>query len=119
MTRRDTAVTDYLNTLPEERRESVSALRALILETLPQARETIAYNMPAVKVTDEVLCSYKAQKSYISLYMDVEMVAKHKAGLVDLNCGKSCIRFNRFEQLPQETIQAILRDTAVKHRANA
>jgi hypothetical protein len=46
--------------------------------------------------------------------MDVELVEKHKGGLADLNCGKSCIRFTRFEQLPQDVIKAILVETAVK-----
>jgi uncharacterized protein YdhG (YjbR/CyaY superfamily) len=108
-------IDDYLATLPDNRRESVRQLRELIANALPEARELIEYNMPAVAVTDDdIICSYKSQKNYISLYMDVELVEKHKAGLADLNCGKSCIRFSRFEQLPQDVIKAILVETAVK-----
>ena len=109
------AIDDYLESLPDKRQEAVGKLRALITETLPQAREQITYNMPAVAVVDDdIVCSYKSQKNYISLYMDMELVEKHKEGLSSLNCGKSCIRFRRFEQLPQETIKVILRETAVK-----
>jgi uncharacterized protein YdhG (YjbR/CyaY superfamily) len=109
------AIDDYLESLPDKRQGAVGKLRALITETLPQAREQITYNMPAVAVVDdEIVCSYKSQKNYISLYMDSELVEKHKEGLSNLNCGKSCIRFRHFEQLPQETIKAILRETVVK-----
>jgi uncharacterized protein YdhG (YjbR/CyaY superfamily) len=108
-------IDDYLETLPDNRRESVRQLRELIANALPEARELIEYNMPAVAVTDDdIVCSYKSQKNYISLYMDVELVEKYKEGLADLNCGKSCIRFTRFEKLPQDVIKKILVETAVK-----
>ena len=108
-------VDEYLETLPDNRRESLRQLRELIARALPEARELIEYNMPAVAVTDDdIVCSYKSQKNYISLYMDVELVEKHKDGLAGLDCGKSCIRFKRFEQLPQDVIKAILVETAEK-----
>ena len=120
MAEKNQAIDDYLATLPDTRQEDVTRLRHLILETLPQVREQIAYNMPAIAVVDDdIVCSYKSQKNYISLYMDVDLVEKHKAGLAGLDCGKSCIRFRRFEQLPQETIKAILRETAAKQIALA
>ncbi len=118
MAQKDQAIDEYLETLPDKRKEDVGKLRALIAETLPDAREQITYNMPAIAVTDDdIVCSYKSQKNYISLYMDVDLVAKHKEGLASLNCGKSCIRFRRFDQLPLETIKAILRETAHKQSA--
>ncbi|NKQ35456.1 MAG: DUF1801 domain-containing protein [Chloroflexi bacterium] len=117
MTQQNEAVEAYIQTLPDKRQEDVSQLRALILDTLPEARETIAYGMPAVVVTDdEIVCSYKAQKHYTSLYMDVQVVADHAADLAALNCGKSCIRFRRYEQLPEEAIREMLRETAVKQK---
>ena len=114
---KDEAVEAYIQTLPDMCQTQVSQLRALILDTLPEARETFAYGMPAVAVTDDdIVCSYKAQKHYISLYMDVEVVANHANDLAALNCGKSCIRFSRYEQLPEETIREMLRETAVKQK---
>lgn len=111
------AVEAYIQTLPDKCQEDISQLRALILDTLPEARETFAYGMPAVAVTDDdIVCSYKAQKHYISLYMDVEVVANHVDDLAALNCGKSCIRFRRYEQLPEEAIREMLRETAVKQK---
>jgi uncharacterized protein YdhG (YjbR/CyaY superfamily) len=108
----------YLETLPDDRRESLRQLRELIARTLPEGEERFVYNMPAVAVTDdEIICSYKSQKNYISLYMDVELVEKYKDGLADLNCGKSCIRFTRFDKLPQDVIKQILLETAVKQAA--
>lgn len=119
MTQRSEAVEAYIQTLPDMCQTQVSQLRVLILDTLPEARETFAYGMPAVTVTDDdIVCSYKAQKHTVSLYMDVEVVADHADDLAALNCGKNCIRFRRYEQLPEEAIREMLRETAVKQRAH-
>lgn len=105
----------YLETLPEGRREAISELRTWIHEALPQATDVIEYGMPGV-YQDALICSYKSQKNYMSLYMDVEIVKKHKQVLdaAGLNCGKSCIRFRRIDQLPEETIKTMLLETVAK-----
>ncbi len=115
MSEQSKAVDRYLETVPEARREALATLRGWIHEALPEAQDVIEYNMPGA-FQDALICSYKSQKNYMSLYMDVEIVARHKAELDEagLNCGKSCIRFRRIEQLPQETIKRMLRETAEK-----
>ena len=116
MTQKLQTIDDYLQTLPENRRRSLATLRAWIADTLPNAREVIAYNMPGIE-QDGLICSYKAQKNYLSLYMDTEIVAAHQAELSHLNCGKSCIRFASIDQLPEAVIKQMLRETAVKQAA--
>ncbi len=108
-------IDSYLEKLPDGRREAMTALRTWIHETLPEAQDVIAYGMPGA-YQDALICSYKSQKHYMSLYMDVEIVAKHKAELDEagLNPGKSCIRFRYLEQLPEATIKTMLRETAAK-----
>jgi len=112
------AVDSYLQTLPDGRREALTELRSWIHETLPNAQDVVEYGMPGV-YQDALICSYKSQKNYMSLYMDVEIVENHKTELDEagLNCGKSCIRFRRIEQLPEETIKTMLRETATKQAA--
>lgn len=111
-------VEKYFQTLPQGRREALSELHSWIHETVPGAKDVIEYGMPGA-YQDALICSYKSQKNYMSLYMDVEIVEKHKPELDEagLNCGKSCIRFRRLEQLPQETIKTMLRETAAKQAA--
>ena len=108
-------IDSYLNTLPDGRREALTELRTWIHEALPDAQDVIEYGMPGV-YQDALICSYKSQKNYMSLFMDVEIVENHKPELDEagLNCGKSCIRFRRIEQLPEETIKTMLRQTAEK-----
>jgi uncharacterized protein YdhG (YjbR/CyaY superfamily) len=118
MTQRSEAVNKYLQTIPENRRDTLNVLRTWIDQALPDAREVIEYNMPGI-AQDALVCSFKSQKNYISLYMDTEVVANHKDELAHLNCGKSCIRFRNIDQLPEATIKQMLKETVEKQAEEA
>ena len=111
-------IESYIESLPEKRRESLVELRSWIQESLPEATEVIEYGMPGV-YQDNLICSYKSQKNYMSLYMDVDIVEKHKKELDEagLNCGKSCIRFRNIDQLSEDLIKTMLEETALKQAA--
>ena len=115
MTQKSQAIDDYLQTIPENRRDALTTLRTWIDQALPNAREVIEYNMPGI-AQDQLICSFKSQKNYMSLYMDTEVVAAHKEELAHLNCGKSCIRFRSIDQLPEAVIKQMLKETAEKQR---
>ncbi|MCA9949296.1 MAG: DUF1801 domain-containing protein [Anaerolineales bacterium] len=117
MTIIDPQIDAYLETLPPARREALTTLRGWMHAALPEAQEVIEYGMPGL-FQDELICSYKSQKNYMSLYMDVDVVAAHKEALGHLNCGKSCIRFRRIDQLPKATIIQMLQETAQKQALN-
>jgi len=108
MYKRDKGVDDYLEGLAPER------LRDLVFETVPDAQESMRYKMPTYAYAGEGLCAFASQKHYMSLYMDVEILAEHKDELNHLNLGKSCIRFTTLEKLPLETVKQILRETVVR-----
>ena len=111
--KRSKEVDAYIAKLPDDRRESFTKLRALIHKAAPKIRESMFYRMPTFE-TDGLICSMAAQKSYLSFYMcRTELVKKHAAELKHLNCGKCCIRFKRFSDLPAETITAMVKE-AVK-----
>jgi len=46
--------------------------------------------------------------------MDVELVQQYSDALKHLDVGKSCIRFKNIKDLPLETVQQILKETAHK-----
>ena len=115
MTEKNREVDAYLSGLRTDRRAALEQLRALAFETVPDVVETMKYRMPTYEL-DDVLCSFASQKHYMSLYMDVDLVAKHKEALGHLDVGKSCIRFKRIEDLPLETVRQILVETVVRDK---
>jgi hypothetical protein len=62
-----------------------------------------------------------SQKNYISLYacavIDGEYVAeKYKERLGNVNCGKSCIRLKRLDDIHQDGLVAMLKDIEVRYK---
>ncbi len=110
MTVRNPSVDEYLENAPQARRQALETVRELILKTVPQAQETMHYRMPTYEY-DGVICSLASQKHYMSLYMDTQLVDKFRDQLGHLDCGKSCIRFKRIEDLPLDVVRQILLET--------
>ena len=111
MNRGNLKVNAYLEGLSAERRAALAHLRSLVLEVVPDAVETMKYRMPTYEYAGDMLCAFASQKRYLSLYMDTTQVEKHREELGHLDVGKSCIRFKAIEQLPLDTVEAILRET--------
>lgn len=111
-------VDEYLRDLDPERQAALEQIRALIFQTVPAVSETMKYRMPTYEL-DDVVVSMASQKHYMSLYMDTELVARHQDDLSHLNCGKSCIRFRRIDDLPLETIERIIKETVEKQQQPA
>ncbi len=130
-----TTPTDYLASLPQERREVISAIRDLIFENLPEGyQETINWGMLSYEVPLESYpdtynqkplnyIGLAAQKNYNSLYLISvyqntadyqELMDAFDAMGVKPNMGKSCIRFKKLDQLPLETISRLIAKTSVR-----
>ena len=130
-----TTPTEYLASLPPDRREIISAVRDLILQSLPQGyQETINWGMLSYEVPLETYpdtynkkplnyIGLAAQKNYNSLYlMSVYQNPTDYQDLMDAfdalgvkpDMGKSCIRFKRLDQLPLETISRLIAKTSVQ-----
>ena len=130
-----TTATDYLASLPQDRREVISAVRELILRNLPEGyQETINWGMLSYEVPLETYpdtynkkpLSYvglAAQKNYNSLYLmsvfqdpaDYQELMEAFARMgVKPDMGKSCIRFKKLDQIPLEKIARLIAKTSVR-----
>jgi uncharacterized protein YdhG (YjbR/CyaY superfamily) len=111
MSGEDSQVEKYLKELEPQRRAALAEVRALILEEVPEAVETMKYRMPTYEYGRGILCAFASQKRYMSLYMETEAVEDHVAELEGLDVGKSCIRFRKLESLPVDTVRTMLQET--------
>lgn len=98
----------YIDSVSGAQRELLDHLRALVSEAAPEAVEGIRYGM--LDYPD--LCSLAAQKHFVALYVDPAVVDGFRDRLGDVDCGKSCLRFKRLDQVPDEVIVEILRARA-------
>ena len=122
---------EYLDELPEDRREVVSTLRKLIRKNLPKGyTEMMAYGMLmyGIPLKDYPhtyngqplgYIALAAQKNAYSLYVFTYMDHEQDAALRDgfaaagkkLDMGKSCIRFKKLDDLPLDVIGNVVAST--------
>lgn len=131
-----TTVSEYLASLPADRRAAIERVREVILENLDsEYAEGMAYGMIGYSVPHSVypagyhtdpkqglpFASLASQKNHMSLYLmglyvggtDTKLArwfheAWAKTGK-KLDMGKSCIRFKKIEELPLEVIGEAIR----------
>ncbi len=123
---RAATVADYLAELPLDRRAEIEAVRCLINDALPAGYvERMNWGMIAWEVPLEVsgptyngqplaYAALAAQKNSNSLYLNCVYASEERTERLKaaadaegkkLDMGKSCIRFERSEQLPLEVIR--------------
>ncbi|WP_136668149.1 DUF1801 domain-containing protein [Flavobacterium sp. H122] len=132
-------VEEYLNQIPEERKEAINKLRDTILENLPEGfEECIGYGMIGYSVPHSIYpggyhCNPKdplpfagiaSQKNFIAFYhmgiyalpelmnWFIQEFPKHSKRKLDM--GKSCIRFKKTEDIPYELIGELMTKLSVE-----
>lgn len=132
-------VEEYIQKLPEDRKEVVEKLRCVIKENLPEGfKEVINYNMIGYVVPHELYpkgyhCDPKlplpfmnlaSQKNYISFYhlgiytddklLEWFVTEYKKKCKYKLDMGKSCIRLKRMSDIPFDLIGELVRKVTVE-----
>ena len=118
-------VEEYLQELPEDRRDVVSQVRDVIRKDLPKGYEEtmnwgmIAYEVPLDRYPDTynskplMYMALAAQKNHFAVYssgvwMDPSgeswLKSEFEKAGKKLDMGKSCIRFRTLERVPLEVI---------------
>jgi uncharacterized protein YdhG (YjbR/CyaY superfamily) len=132
-------VDEYINELPEERREAILKLRQLLKSKLPKGfQEQMAYGMITYVVPHSLYpqgyhCKPEQALPFISLGSQKNYIALHHMGLYanetllnwfqteyakaskfKLDMGKGCVRFKKPEHIPYELIAELAEKVSVK-----
>src|SRR5688572_2745888 len=104
------SVPDYMADLPRDRRAAMEDLRRTVTQAAPEAVETIAYNMPALRLDGKFLVSYQAFKNHYSLFpWSDHMAAQLGDALRPYMHGKGTLRFPVDEPIPEALVREIVR----------
>jgi uncharacterized protein YdhG (YjbR/CyaY superfamily) len=113
------SVEEYLDTLPPDRRAGVEELRRTIKAAAPEATETIAYLMPAMRSHGgQFLVSYAAYKKHYSLFPASDAVIE--AGGEELKpylAGKGTIQFPADKPIPTALVKKIVKVRVAENAA--
>jgi uncharacterized protein YdhG (YjbR/CyaY superfamily) len=59
-------IDDYLASLEEPKRSTLTSLRRSILDVIPEAEQCISYGLPAFRVDGKVIAGFAAFKNHLS-----------------------------------------------------
>ena len=131
-------VEEYLASLPEDRREAITAIREVILKNLPKGyEEGIQWGMPSYFVPlseypsgyncqpDQPLpfVGFASQKNHMAFYgfciyidevLKDRFVEDWKKTGKKLDIGKSCVRFKKLEDVPLKVIGDVVKRVPMK-----
>jgi len=121
--------TDYIESLPTERRTAIEKVRQVILDNLPEGYQEsvgagmLMYGVPLSRFPNtyngQPLCyaALASQKNYMSVYLmsvygDKKTAQWFRSRFKDagkkLDMGKSCVRFKALDDLPMDLIGEVI-----------
>lgn len=109
------SVDEFLKTVSPGERAVFAKIRTLLKKGSPRIVESMKYRMPTYMIGEQHVGAFNKQKQYLCLYLNPEAVDPYRKELkaAGLDCGKSCLRFRKPEQLPLALAAKIIKD-AVK-----
>lgn len=106
----DPRVDAYLAALPTDQRQLLEDVRATVRRLVPDAEETISYDMPAFKLDGRFLVSYAGWKRHCSLYpLTDSFLAAHATAIEGFGRTKGSIHFTAARPLPSDVLDELIR----------
>ena len=110
MSAHDPRVDAYLAALPADQQGLLEGVRATIRRVVPDAEETIAYDMPAFRLAGRFLVSYAGWKRHCSLYpLTDSFLAAHAVEIEGFGRTKGSIHFTAAKPLPPALLEELIR----------
>lgn len=104
------AMDEYLDSLPQEQREALAQVRAIVESVAADAEEGVSYGMPAYLYAGRPLLGFRAAKKHLSVFpfspAAIEAVADRLEGF---DLSKGTIRFSPDRPVPEDVLADLVR----------
>jgi len=101
-------VDEYIDAQPPAMQRILTQVRDAIRKAVPDAEETIAYNMPTYKLRGKRLLHFAAWKAHYSVYPANErLMAAFKNELQPYKVEQGTLRFELTDPVPVDLIERI------------
>jgi len=109
MTRKKfSTIDEYIAEFPEPVQEILEKIRSVIRQAAPDAKETIAYQMPTFKLKKN-LVHFAAFKNHIGFYPTPIGIEEFKEELSPYASGKGSVQFPLNKPIPYDLIEKIVK----------
>lgn len=104
-----TTIDEYIESFPQSTKIILEKVRQVIKKTVPQANETISYQIPAFKLNAKYIIYFAGFTKHISLYPAPREHKDFKEELKNYKGGKGTVQFPLDRALPWKLIERIVR----------
>ncbi|WP_167618122.1 iron chaperone [Maribellus sediminis] len=111
------AVDQYIAGFPVNIQQLLKEMRKLILETAPDAVESISYGMPAYKLNGKPLVYFEGYKNHIGFYATPSGHSEFAKELAGYKQGKGSVQFPVSSPLPVHLIRRIVEFRIAENKA--
>jgi uncharacterized protein YdhG (YjbR/CyaY superfamily) len=101
-------VDDYIFAFPPQVQEILSKIRQVILETAPEAVESISYGIPAYKLKGKPLVYFAGYKNHIGFYATPQGHENFAEELSNFKQGKGSVQFPLSKPIPFDLIKRVV-----------
>ncbi len=108
MNERAKEIDKYIEVFPEVTRKMLCKMREVIIQSAPQAEETIKYRMPTYVLKGN-LVHFAGYKSHIGFYPTPSGITKFNKELSEYKTSKGAIQFPLDKPLPVKLITEIVK----------
>ena len=111
-------IDEYLATVPADSRRILEEIRTIVRRIVPEAEETISYQLPAFKL-ERVFIYFAAFKRHIGIYPPVEDDKALVKALGPFRGEKGNLKFPLDQPMPYDLIRRVVQALAEQHSKGA
>jgi uncharacterized protein YdhG (YjbR/CyaY superfamily) len=118
MAERWQTVAEYIGSFPEDVQAVLREVRRRILSVVPEAGETISYQIPAMTLNGRSLVQFAAWKHHVSVYPVPDVDPAFAQVLAPYLAGQGTVRFPLHEPIPDGIIERLVTLLAQQRHSN-
>lgn len=120
MAAKPSSIDEYIASFPEDVQKILQQIRAVIRDAVPEAVETISYDMPTFNLNGTYLIYFAAWKKHVALYPVSGQVAEAlSTELSGYKGTKGSVHFPLNKPMPLDLIRRITELRIAENRASA
>lgn len=109
-------VDSYIETFPENVKERLKTIRAIIKEAAPEAEEGFSYGMPGYKYCGKPLVYFAGYEKHIGFYATPSGHSEFAGELSKYKQGKGSVQFPNDKEIPYDLIKRIVEFRVAENR---
>jgi len=106
-------VDKYIESQPEDTKQTLLALRAIIMQTVPDATELLNYDIPAYALVKggkrDKQIMIAGYKTFVGFYTGTGILEHFSKALTGYKVGKASVQFLNSQPLPKALIVELLK----------